>query len=175
MSLIEIRDLHKRFGAVEVLKGIDLDIAAGEVVAIIGKSGGIAKIYQLIQKVAASNTNVLISGESGTGKELLARALHTHLAGHDGRAGDRPDVPPVAVDHPVAVGQPLQRRVQRVHRSRKAAHDAAPVGRRTSLPPRLGDCSLHVVTVAAKRVRLMLSARRERDVALALQVREKLF
>ncbi|MBK7657887.1 MAG: amino acid ABC transporter ATP-binding protein [Betaproteobacteria bacterium] len=39
MSLIEIRDLHKRFGAVEVLKGIDLDIAAGEVVAIIGKSG----------------------------------------------------------------------------------------------------------------------------------------
>ena len=39
MSLIEIRDLHKRFGEVEVLKGIDLDIAAGEVVAIIGKSG----------------------------------------------------------------------------------------------------------------------------------------
>ena len=39
MPLIEIRDLHKRFGAVEVLKGIDLDIDAGEVVAIIGKSG----------------------------------------------------------------------------------------------------------------------------------------
>jgi polar amino acid transport system ATP-binding protein len=39
MSLIEIRDLHKRFGEVEVLKGIDLDIAAGEVIAIIGKSG----------------------------------------------------------------------------------------------------------------------------------------
>ena len=39
MSLIEIRDLHKRFGDVEVLKGIDLDIAAGDVVAIIGKSG----------------------------------------------------------------------------------------------------------------------------------------
>jgi polar amino acid transport system ATP-binding protein len=39
MSLIEIRDLHKRFGEVEVLKGIDLVIAAGEVVAIIGKSG----------------------------------------------------------------------------------------------------------------------------------------
>jgi polar amino acid transport system ATP-binding protein len=39
MSLIEIRDLHKRFGEVEVLKGIDLDIASGEVIAIIGKSG----------------------------------------------------------------------------------------------------------------------------------------
>lgn len=43
---------------------------------IMGKSGGIEKIYQLIQKVAASSTNILISGESGTGKELIARAIH---------------------------------------------------------------------------------------------------
>jgi len=43
---------------------------------VVGKSGGIEKIYQLIQKVAASSTNVLISGESGTGKELVARAIH---------------------------------------------------------------------------------------------------
>ena len=43
---------------------------------VIGKSGGIEKIYQLVQKIAATNTNVLISGESGTGKELIARAIH---------------------------------------------------------------------------------------------------
>jgi len=43
---------------------------------VVGKSGGIEKIYQLIQKVAAGSTNVLISGESGTGKELVARAIH---------------------------------------------------------------------------------------------------
>jgi PAS domain S-box-containing protein len=43
---------------------------------VVGKSGGIEKIYQLIQKVAASSTNVLISGESGTGKELIAEAIH---------------------------------------------------------------------------------------------------
>ncbi len=43
---------------------------------VVGQSGGIEKIYQLIQKVAATNTNVLIAGESGTGKELVARALH---------------------------------------------------------------------------------------------------
>ena len=43
---------------------------------VVGKSGGIEKIYQLIQKVAAGCTNVLISGESGTGKELVARAIH---------------------------------------------------------------------------------------------------
>lgn len=43
---------------------------------IIGKSEGMEKIHQLIQKVSASSTNVLIAGESGTGKELVARAIH---------------------------------------------------------------------------------------------------
>ena len=37
--MIEIRDLHKRFGHVEVLKGIDLDVDAGKVVCVIGPSG----------------------------------------------------------------------------------------------------------------------------------------
>ncbi len=49
---------------------------------VIGKSGGIEKIYHLIQKVAASSTNVLISGESGTGKELVARAIHLNGPRH---------------------------------------------------------------------------------------------
>jgi polar amino acid transport system ATP-binding protein len=38
-SLVEIRDLRKSFGAVDVLKGIDLRIERKEVVCIIGKSG----------------------------------------------------------------------------------------------------------------------------------------
>ena len=37
--LIRIRDLHKTFGALEVLKGIDIDVARGERIAIIGSSG----------------------------------------------------------------------------------------------------------------------------------------
>ena len=55
---------------------------------VVGKSGGVDKIYQLIQKVAATNTNVLISGESGTGKELVARAIH-----FNGPRKDSPFVP----------------------------------------------------------------------------------
>ena len=57
---------------------------------MIGKSGGIEKIYGLVQKVARNNTIVLITGESGTGKELIARAIHLN--------GSRKNMPFVAVN-----------------------------------------------------------------------------
>jgi transcriptional regulator with PAS, ATPase and Fis domain len=34
------------------------------------------KVYRLVEKVARTNSTVLVSGESGTGKELVARAVH---------------------------------------------------------------------------------------------------
>lgn len=39
MAIIEVRDLHKRFGSNEVLKGIDLAVAESEVVVVMGPSG----------------------------------------------------------------------------------------------------------------------------------------
>jgi phospholipid/cholesterol/gamma-HCH transport system ATP-binding protein len=38
--VIRIQRLHKRFGAQPVLRGVDLDIATGEIMVIIGRSGG---------------------------------------------------------------------------------------------------------------------------------------
>jgi len=45
---------------------------------IIGNSKKMFEVYEKIEKVASTDTTVLISGESGTGKELVARAVHNH-------------------------------------------------------------------------------------------------
>lgn len=43
---------------------------------IIGKSESLRKVFEIVEKVADTNANVLVQGESGTGKELIARAIH---------------------------------------------------------------------------------------------------
>lgn len=40
MAILEVKNLHKSFGKTEVLKGIDFSMKQGEVVAVIGSSGG---------------------------------------------------------------------------------------------------------------------------------------
>lgn len=54
------RQLYKRFGFAN----------------IIGTSEAITQVFELIQKVADTDSTVLLLGESGTGKELIARAIH---------------------------------------------------------------------------------------------------
>ena len=43
---------------------------------LIGKSEPIQKVFDIIEHVAPTNSNVLIYGKSGTGKELVAKAIH---------------------------------------------------------------------------------------------------
>ena len=51
---------------------------------IIGNSAAIKEVFALIDKVAATEANVLILGENGTGKELVARAIHQKSLRKDG-------------------------------------------------------------------------------------------
>ncbi|MDQ1317659.1 MAG: two-component system, NtrC family, response regulator AtoC [Candidatus Poribacteria bacterium] len=48
----------------------------GEYGEIIGKSQKMLEVLEKIEKVASSDSTVLITGETGTGKDLVARALH---------------------------------------------------------------------------------------------------
>src|ERR1700722_20047937 len=43
---------------------------------LVGKSGQMHRLYDLIRKVSQSNSPVLLLGETGTGKELVARSIH---------------------------------------------------------------------------------------------------
>jgi two-component system response regulator HydG len=43
---------------------------------LVGTSPAMRKVYDLLSRIANSDSSVLISGETGTGKELVARALH---------------------------------------------------------------------------------------------------
>ena len=52
---------------------------------IVGQSGPLMHLLSLVEKVADTDSTVLICGESGTGKELIARALH-----YNSHRADRP-------------------------------------------------------------------------------------
>ncbi len=43
---------------------------------LVGRSSKMRTILQLIERVAGTNSTIMLSGESGTGKELIARAIH---------------------------------------------------------------------------------------------------
>lgn len=56
--------------------------------SIIGESSTLADVFRVLDKVAPTDSTVLVTGESGTGKELLVRALHARSL-----RADQPFVP----------------------------------------------------------------------------------
>lgn len=46
------------------------------VTSLVGESGKMQEVYDMISKVASTNATILIRGESGVGKELVAKAIH---------------------------------------------------------------------------------------------------
>jgi len=53
------------------------DEASPFITEIIGKTPGIQQVLRMAQKIARTDSTVLITGETGVGKELIARAIHS--------------------------------------------------------------------------------------------------
>jgi DNA-binding NtrC family response regulator len=51
---------------------------------IVGQSTAMRQLFDVVARVAPTDTSVLVTGESGTGKELIARALHQRSRRHAG-------------------------------------------------------------------------------------------
>jgi two-component system, NtrC family, response regulator AtoC len=61
----------------EEVKRLRLEVGRGpKIDELIGESPAMQEVFELVDRIAPSDTSVLITGESGTGKEVVARALH---------------------------------------------------------------------------------------------------
>lgn len=69
--MIKASDIHKSYGTLEVLKGVSLEVARGEVVSVVGPSGaGKTTLLQIIGTLSAPDSGQLsIGGEPVTGMD----------------------------------------------------------------------------------------------------------
>ena len=83
--MIKIQNLQKRFGILEVLKGIDLEVKKGEVVAIIGSSGtGKSTLLRCMNYLETPDAGSITIGditvESGKASKKDIHELRKHSA-----------------------------------------------------------------------------------------------
>ncbi len=77
--ILSIRDLHKHFGDLQVLKGINLDVSRGDVISIIGSSGsGKSTLLRCLNDLETFDKgDVLLYNESI--RTIDAKKLHTNV------------------------------------------------------------------------------------------------
>ena len=94
MLRLLVRNAYEHHRLVEENRQLrDRLAAAGEFPEMIGHSGAMREVFDLIRQVADTDVTVLIRGESGTGKELAARAIHNLSAVRIGRSLLQTSVP----------------------------------------------------------------------------------
>ena len=80
MAFLEIRDVHKRFGSNEVLRGVDLDVDPHQVVCLIGASGsGKSTLLRCINALEDIDGGVIRLG----GERVSGRGIDVNLLRQD--------------------------------------------------------------------------------------------
>ena len=90
MPLLEVKDIHKKFGKTEVLRGIDLSLERGEVLCIIGSSGSgkttLLRCLNFLERADRGSITVggecLFDGESASSereRDVFSKRLHFGL------------------------------------------------------------------------------------------------
>ncbi|NMO22186.1 amino acid ABC transporter ATP-binding protein [Pyxidicoccus fallax] len=81
MPLVEVRNLHKRFGALEVLRGVDLTVESGEVVVFVGPSGcGKSTLLRCLCGLEVpSGGEVVVGGVPVRDEPRALQALHRRV------------------------------------------------------------------------------------------------
>jgi branched-chain amino acid transport system ATP-binding protein len=86
MSLLEVRDLHAGYGATQVLRGVSLEVEAGEIVALLGANGaGKTTTLRALCGLIRRQGQVMLAGQriDGMATEEIVRLGVAHVP--DGR------------------------------------------------------------------------------------------
>ena len=75
---VEHHAVRQKLEDIESLVGNDFE-------GVIGKSSAISEVFDLVRRVAPTDSTILITGETGTGKELIASALHLNSRRRENR------------------------------------------------------------------------------------------
>jgi len=97
MSVVELRDVRKAFGPVEVVKGVDLEIASGEFVVFVGPSGcgksTLLRIVSGLEEITAGRITIdgrdvtdLPPGDRQVAMVFQSYALYPHMTAHENMA-----------------------------------------------------------------------------------------
>lgn len=82
MNLVEVRDLHVRYGAFEAVKGVSFAVGAGEIFGIVGESGSgkstVAKVLMGLERAASGE---VILNEPVSGRRLSMQMIFQDAVG----------------------------------------------------------------------------------------------
>ena len=81
LPLVELRDVHKRYGTSSVLNGVTFCVEKGKVVAIIGKSGsGKSTVLRCINRLEKIDSgNIVVCGHDVHSKNLDRKAMRSNI------------------------------------------------------------------------------------------------